>query len=121
MVLIYYVSNNQSNTFICFILLCDTFGTISIVNKYFGLWSFIEFKDFSNSLSNHDNKYDVVYGPIANDDLATSFAIYTRKLIDIKELKERLKFKKLTNQYSFHTKKAIEILDLLESKTYEKN
>ena len=77
------------------------------------------FKDISNVLSNHDNKYDVVSGAVANDDIATTFALYKDNFIDSEELSKRLKYKNLNDQYSFHTPKAISLLKKIEVKKYE--
>jgi len=69
------------------------------------------FTDFDNPLSNHDNKYDIMVGPVANDDVARVFALYTQEIIKMEQLKETLEYKKdLNNQYSFHTEQAIKTL-----------
>jgi hypothetical protein len=59
---------------------------------------------------NHDNKYDMVVGPVANDDLALLFRTYTSGLVDLEALTKGLKYKMLTNQYSFHTERALKYL-----------
>lgn len=76
------------------------------------------FKDFSNELSNHDNKYDIVYGPIADDNVLESIGLYLNDVIDSKYLVKKLKYKKLNNQYSFHTKKSLKLLKSIESQVY---
>lgn len=76
------------------------------------------FKDYSNPLSNHDNKYDVVSGPIADDNVLGSIELYLNNTIDEKYLIKRLKYAKLNDQYSFHTPKAIELLKKVESIVY---
>jgi hypothetical protein len=68
------------------------------------------FKDFDNMECNHDNKYDLVIGPIANDDLALLFRQFANGLVDIDVLCRGMEYKELTNQYSFHTEKAITLL-----------
>ena len=77
------------------------------------------FTDFSSELSNHDNKYDVVSGAVANDDIATTFALYRDGIIDTGILAKRLEHKNLNNQYSFHTEKAIALLKKAGVKKYE--
>lgn len=59
---------------------------------------------------NIDNRYDIVIGLIANDDLALLFRQFSDGLISTETLINEMKFKKLTNQYSFHTNKAIAYL-----------
>ena len=59
---------------------------------------------------NFSDDYDIVIGPIANDDLALLFRQFTNGMIDLNILVNGMRFKKLTNQYSFHTPKAISYL-----------
>ncbi|GHT81252.1 hypothetical protein FACS1894125_1630 [Actinomycetota bacterium] len=73
-----------------------------------------KFTDFADQLSNHDNKYDIVFGPVANDNIARVFSLYTQGIIRYEQLKDELKFKKLTDQFSFHTDKAVALLKLVE-------
>ena len=68
------------------------------------------FTQIDNRGCNHDNKYDIVIGPIADDDLALLFRTFTSGLIDLKTLTKGLKYKVLTNQYSFHTDRALKYL-----------
>lgn len=72
------------------------------------------FKDIQNALCNQDNKYDVVVGAVANDDIAQLFRIFSSGLIDFETLIKGLEYKKLTDQYSFHTEKAIKYLKVCE-------
>ena len=72
------------------------------------------FADIQNILCNQDNKYDMVAGAIANDNLAYLFRTFSSGLIDIETLVRGLEYKELTNQYSFHTERALEYLKLLE-------
>ena len=68
------------------------------------------FKDISSPESNLDNKYDIVIGPIANDDMAVLFRQYQNELIDFETLIKGMTYKELTSQYSFHTEKAVALL-----------
>lgn len=68
------------------------------------------FSPIIDSECNLDCKYDLVIGPIANDDLALLFRQFTNGLIGVDTLVREMKFKKLTDQYSFHTKKALRYL-----------
>lgn len=53
----------------------------------------------------HD--YDIVYGPIANDAVAVSIALYTGDFISKEELLRRLRYRHETYQYFIATEKAI--------------
>ncbi|WP_407444750.1 DUF3990 domain-containing protein [Fibrobacter sp.] len=65
--------------------------------------------------SNIDGRFDLVIGPIANDDLALLFRQFSEGTISVETLVSEMKFKKLTDQYSFHSEKAIALLKKKES------
>ena len=79
-----------------------------------------DFKDINNELSNHDNKYDIVYGPVADDNVLGTIGLFLNDVVDLKYLTKKLKYKKLNNQYSFHTKKALKLLTKKEAQVYYK-
>ena len=68
------------------------------------------FKETSDPLCNLDNKYDIVIGPVANDDISALFRQFTDGLISKEILVQNLTYRELTKQYSFHTEKAIRLL-----------
>lgn len=55
-----------------------------------------KFSDIGSAQCNHDNKYDIVAGPVANDDIAYLFRTFTSGLIDIDALVRGLEYKQLT-------------------------
>jgi len=66
---------------------------------------------YKNRTSNellHD--YDIVKGPVADDNLYATLRLYERHYISKKDTIEALKTYKLVNQISFHTVKALEML-----------
>ena len=63
---------------------------------------------------NLDNKFDVVVGPIANDDLALLFRQFSRGLLTVEMLMREMQYKELTIQYSFHTQQTVSLLKLIE-------
>ena len=71
------------------------------------------FSDTKSLDCNNDNKYDLVVGPVADDDLALLFRTFTRGLIDISILIKEMKYKKLSNQYSFHTENSLKYLKII--------
>lgn len=71
-------------------------------NKYFN--------DYNSKNCNHDNKYDIVIGPVANDDLALLFRQFSGGMIDESIMLKNMIYKKLTDQYSFHTENSIKYL-----------
>ncbi|SFW22509.1 DUF3990 domain-containing protein [Ruminococcus flavefaciens] len=68
------------------------------------------FTDHASAECNHDNKYDIVIGPVADDDMAMLFRQYQNELITFENLINGMTFRKTTNQYSFHTERAISLL-----------
>ena len=69
-----------------------------------------DFDASSSPLSNRDNKYDIVYGPVANDTLTTLIQRYHRGFIDEDILLREMEYVSPTEQYSFHTETAIALL-----------
>jgi len=63
---------------------------------------------------NRDNRYDMVVGPIADDRMGVLFRRFEDGEISIDYLVKELKFKKLSMQYSFHTRKGLSRLSLKE-------
>ena len=72
------------------------------------------FSDMQNPLCNHDCKYDIVHGPVANDAMAVLFQQYEQEFIDLEMLKKRMTYKELSTQHSFHTEKAVSLLKKVE-------
>ena len=61
------------------------------------------------------HEYDIVYGPVANDRVYASFALYEGGLIDKKTLISELKTYKLVDQYLFHTEEAIKYINFISA------
>lgn len=66
----------------------------------------------------HD--YDIVIGPVANDNVYRQFAFFENGLISKKSLIDELMTYKLVDQYLFHTEKSLKCLTFLGSKKIEK-
>ena len=62
------------------------------------------------------HQYDIVYGPVANDRVYASFALYEGGLINKQTLISELKTYKLVDQYLFHTEEALQALTFIEAK-----
>ena len=64
-----------------------------------------------NRSGNYEGKdYDVVYGPVANDDVYTTFTLYQSGALSKEQTLETLKIKKLYDQMVFTTEKALSFL-----------
>jgi hypothetical protein len=74
------------------------------------------FTDIKNVLCNKDNKYDIVIGPVADDNMALLFRQYENEIIDFETLLRGMIYKKTSSQYSFHTEKSLKFLRKVMSK-----
>lgn len=101
----------------------DDFKTLLDINcKDFGLETTEEwarfvmnnrdrtFNDVRNVLCNQDNKYDIVIGPVADDNMALLFRQYENEIIDFPTLLKGMIYKKTSSQYSFHTERSVQLL-----------
>ena len=68
------------------------------------------FTDFGSQYCNFDCKYDIVAGPIADDDMTVLFRQYQNRLISLQAMLNGMVFRETTSQYSFHTEKSIRLL-----------
>lgn len=68
------------------------------------------FTNERDDLCNKDNKYDIVIGPVADDNMALLFRQYEHEIIDFDTLLKGMVYKKTSSQYSFHTEKSIMLL-----------
>lgn len=69
---------------------------------------------------NFRHGYDIVKGPVANDRVYASFALYEAGLIDKQELINELRAYKLVNQILIHTDRALASVKWLEAKEVKK-
>ena len=72
------------------------------------------FKEFDNKLYNGNNRYDIVIGAVANDDLVETLGLFRSGYMNIDELVKQIVYKDLSNQYSFHSAKAIKYLKAVD-------
>lgn len=68
------------------------------------------FSDYQSVNCNLDNKYDIVAGPVADDNMAMLFRQFQNGWIDFNTLTKGMTYKKLTSQFSFHTPRALSLL-----------
>ncbi|MDR0904455.1 MAG: DUF3990 domain-containing protein [Ruminococcus sp.] len=85
----------------------NDWATFVMNNRLYG-------SNINDKLNNKDNKYDFVYGSVADDDLMFLFREYKRGQIDSEKLVYGLRYRKLSTQYSFHTERAISYLTFSE-------
>jgi hypothetical protein len=69
------------------------------------------FGNIADPECNTDNKYDIVSGPVANDDLVALFDLFAAGTLSAEALAIEMTYRKLTNQISFHTDRVIRHLE----------
>lgn len=68
------------------------------------------FDTLNRSKGGLQHEYDVVIGPVADDNTMETVQLYIANILTAKEAVERLRYCKVNNQVSFHTEKALEYL-----------
>jgi len=74
-----------------------------------------KFRDMQNKDCTTDAKYDIVIGPVANDDIAALIDVFLAGLLSNDALARELTFRNLSSQVSFHTEKSIACLQKKET------
>ena len=75
----------------------------------------LEFIKENRTKGGIQHSYDVVVGPVADDNTMETVQLYLSGILKAEEAVERLRYNKVNNQVSFHTPLAIEHL-ILESR-----
>lgn len=79
----------------------------------------LEFIKDNRSKGGLQHGYDVVIGPVADDNTMETIQLYLAKILSAAEAVERLKYNKVNNQVSFHTEKALACLKEVGRAVYE--
>ena len=66
-----------------------------------------------------DEKYDLIFGPVADDDVFRTFLLYSSGVLSKEQTLEFLKVKKLFNQYVFASEKALGYLKFVRAECSE--
>lgn len=82
--------------------------------------AWIDFVMINRMNTDYDHDYDIVKGPVANDRVYASFALYEAGLLDKQELISELRAYKLVNQILIHTKPALACLSWKDVKEIRK-
>lgn len=130
----FYLSDTESQAMEMALFKAEQFGGIPIVTVFEfdenklrdPEYKKIEFDDYSpewvdfiiaNRTGKETERYDFVYGPIAEDKVGRQLRRFFDKDIDKNELIERLKyFKGISFQYFFGTEKSLELLRKVNEK-----
>lgn len=69
--------------------------------------SWLDFVSACRSGKRPDQEYDIVFGPVADDNVYATLQLYELGILDKEETLKRLKVESLFNQILFHTEKAL--------------
>ena len=67
------------------------------------------------------HNYDVVIGPVADDNTMETVQLYIAGVLKANEAVERLRYSQVNNQVSFHTEKALKHLKFVRREKYDGN
>lgn len=73
----------------------------------------------NRSVGGLQHSYDIVIGPVADDNTMETVQLYITGILSADEAVERLSYNRVNNQISFHTEKALESLSLVRRVVYE--
>lgn len=73
----------------------------------------LKFIKANRSKGGIQHEYDVVIGPVADDNTMETIQLYIANILTAGEAVERLRYNKVNNQVSFHTEKALQHLKLV--------
>lgn len=72
--------------------------------------AWVDFVHANRTVQDYNHDYDIVTGPVANDNVYLSFNLYESGIITKRELIRRLKTYKLVDQLLFHTEQSLATL-----------
>ena len=78
--------------------------------------AWVDFVHANRTVQDYNHDYDIVTGPVANDNVYLSFNLYESGIITKRELIRRLKTYKLVDQLLFHTKRSLDTLEYVGNK-----
>ena len=81
--------------------------------------AWLDFVSANRSGNYMGEAYDFIFGPVANDDVYTTFTLYTAGLLTKEQTLEALKIKKLYNQLVITSEKALSYLKFVGTVSQE--
>ena len=91
-------------------ILSDSELKVKVFNNYSKEWADFVVANRNNKSEIPLHPFDIVIGPIADDNVGTQIYRYSRGFIDIDKLIAELKFEERAIQYFFGTEKAVKLL-----------
>ena len=78
----------------------------------------LEFVKLNRTVGGIQHHYDVVIGPVADDNTMETVQLYLSGILSVDEAVTRLRYNKVNNQVSFHTEKALQYVKLVRRVSY---
>lgn len=75
----------------------------------------VDFVMLNRTIKGFKHDFDVVYGPVANDRVYASFALYEAGLLSKSTLITELKTYRLVDQFLFHTNEALKAIKFIKA------
>ena len=75
----------------------------------------VDFVMLNRTIKGFKHDFDVVYGPVANDRVYASFALYEAGLLSKSTLITELKTYRLVDQFLFHTNEALKAVKFIKA------
>ena len=94
----------------------DIFDKVNALNFESADEAWLDFVSDNRSGIDRTAGYDLICGPVANDDVYQTFILYSTGVYTKEQTIEALKIKKLYNQYVFTTDRALSFLTFKEVK-----
>jgi hypothetical protein len=88
----------------------EAFSACSLLRFQTADEAWLDFVFANRNRTNLTDNYELIYGPVANDDIFLTFHLYTAGELTKEETISRLKVKKLYNQLVFSSERAISYL-----------
>ena len=76
----------------------------------------VDFVHANRTVQGYNHNYDIVIGPVANDNVYLSFNLYESGIITKQDLIRRLKTYKLVDQLLFHSEQSLKTLKYVGNK-----
>lgn len=92
------------------------FNKVSVLNFDSADEAWLDFVSDNRSGIDRTVGYDLICGPVANDDVYQTFILYSTGVYSKEQTLEALKIKKLYNQFVFATDRALSFLTFKETK-----
>ena len=93
----------------------DLFASLKIKEFMDAGEEWLDFVSANRSGIYTGDRYDLIIGAVADDDVYRTFQLYTAGVLTKAETIERLKIKKLFNQYVFATEKSLGFLSFVKA------